>query len=95
MAIMKNRKDYRDLFKDYKDVVYLKQVAEMLSGINTKIIRKLLLKSFVIDGIYYIPKVWLIDYILSESYQEYKKILKHTIILLSARLLYIPSHYLC
>ena len=83
MAIMKNRKYYQNLFKDYKDVVSSKQAAEMLGGIDTKSIRKLLkkniLNSFVIDGIYYIPKVWLIDYVLSESYQKYKKILKHTI----------------
>ncbi len=83
MAIMKNRTYYQNLFKNYKDVVSSGQAAEMLGGIDMKSIRKLLkkniLKSFVIDGIYYIPKVWLIDYVLSESYQKYKKILKHTI----------------
>ena len=83
MAIMKNRTYYQNLFKNYKDVVSSEQAAEMLGGIGINSIRKLLkkniIKNFVIDGIYYIPKVWLIDYVVSESYQEYKKILKHTI----------------
>jgi len=83
MAIMKNRTYYQNLFKNYKDVVSSEQAAKMLGGIGMSSIRKLLkkniLKNFIIDGIYYIPKVWLIDYVVSESYQEYKKILKHTI----------------
>ena len=37
------------------------------------------MEHFVIKGTYYIPKDYVIDYVLSEHYAEYDKQLKHHI----------------
>lgn len=77
---MRKRKYYNDLFAEYPDLVTVKQFARMLGGVNEKTAQKLLrenkVKSFFIKTTYQIPKKYIIDYILSESYQNYKDKLK-------------------
>ena len=52
----------------------------MLGGIGDKTARKLIrenrVQHFCIRCTYLIPKAWVIDYVLSEHYTEYKKTLK-------------------
>lgn len=78
--MIKGRKYYKELFKDYPDVVTLKQFRQMLGGIGDSTARKLmragLVKHFYINHTYLIPKTYVIDYVLSEHYAEYKKSLK-------------------
>ena len=76
----KGKKYYKELFKDYPDVVTLIQFREMLGGIADSTARKLvranLVKHFYIRYTYMIPKKCVIDYIMSEHYAEYKHSLK-------------------
>ncbi len=76
----KGRKYYRELFKDYPDVVDLIQFRAMLGGIADSTARKLMrsnaVKHFYIRDTYMIPKKCVIDYVLSEHYAEYKHSLK-------------------
>ncbi len=73
---MKNRKHYRKRFAKYPDVVTIPQFCEMLGGISDKTARKLLrenrVKHYYIRTIFYIPKEWVIDYILSAHYAKYR-----------------------
>lgn len=77
---MKKRKHYNDLFEKYPSVVNVKQFALMLGGINEKTAQKLLrenkVKNYNIRSTYFIPKTYVVDYILSEEYQKYKIKLK-------------------
>lgn len=79
----KNRDYYIEFFKDYPDVVTLKQLREMLGGIGEGTALKLMQENkiphYKIKCHYHIPKQCIIDYILSNEYEEYKKILKHKI----------------
>lgn len=76
----KGRKYYKELFKDYPDVVDLIQFRDMLGGIADSTARKLMrsnaVKHFYIRDTYIIPKKCVIDYVLSEHYGEYKHSLK-------------------
>ncbi|MGI6227914.1 MAG: DNA-binding protein [Peptococcales bacterium] len=76
----KGRKYYKELFKDYPDVVDLIQFRAMLGGIADSTARKLVrenrVKHFYIRDTYMIPKKCVIDYVLSEHYAEYKHSLK-------------------
>lgn len=73
---MNSRKYYRDRFAKYPDVVTLPQFREMLGGISDKAARKLMhenwVKHYYIQTTFYIPKEWVIDYILSTHYAEYR-----------------------
>jgi hypothetical protein len=77
---MRDKKYYREKFKDYPDVVTLKQFKEMLGGIGDGTARKLMragkVKHFYIRNTYMIPKEYVIEYVLSEHYSEYKYELK-------------------
>ena len=77
---MKNKAYYEQLFAKYPDVVTLKQFREMLGGIADSTARKLMrenrVKHYYIHTTYLIPKPWVIEYILSEHYVEYKHSLK-------------------
>ena len=78
---MKKRKSYyKELFKDYPDVVTLIQFREMLGGIADSTARKLMrtnaVKHFYIRDTYMIPKKCIIEYVTSEHYEDYKKSLK-------------------
>ena len=77
---MKKRSYYEQRFADYPDLVTLPQFREMLGGIGDVTARKLMrgnrVKHYLIRGTYLIPKPWVIDYILSEHYAEYKGKLK-------------------
>lgn len=68
------------LYKNFPDVVTLPQMCEMLGGIADSTARKLLrgdhVEHYVIKGTYYIPKKWVIDYVLGEHYAHYSKLLK-------------------
>ena len=68
------------IYRNYPDVVTLQQLCEMLGGIADSTARKLLrgdhIEHFVIMGTYYIPKKYVIDYVLSEHYAHYRKLLK-------------------
>jgi len=77
---MRNKKYYQERFKGYPDVVTLKQFREMLGGIGDSTARKLMrtgkVKHFYIRDTYMIPKEYVINYVLSEHYAEYKYELK-------------------
>jgi uncharacterized protein (UPF0218 family) len=77
---MKDRNYYKELFKDYPDVVDLIQFRKMLGGIGDSTARKLvragIVKHFYIRDTYMIPKEYVIDYVTSEHYAEYKYSLK-------------------
>ena len=68
------------MFRSYPDVVTLSQFRKMLGGMSDSSARMLMQKDLVhhylIRGIYYIPKTWVIDYILSPHYQAYRKKLR-------------------
>ncbi|MEF9920259.1 MAG: DNA-binding protein [Erysipelotrichaceae bacterium] len=78
-----NREYYEILYRKYPDVVTLKQLRKMLGGIAERTALKLMqdnvIEHFYIRQEYLIPKVLLIDFVVSEYYQEYKKLLKHTV----------------
>lgn len=77
---MKDRNYYKELFKDYPDVVDLIQFREMLGGIADSTARKLvragIIRNFYIRNTYMIPKECVIDYVTGEHYAEYKYSLK-------------------
>jgi len=77
---MKDRTYYEQRFADYPDIVTLEQFREMLGGIGDVTARKLMrenrVQHYYIRCTYLIPKPWVIDYILSEHYAEYKYKLK-------------------
>ena len=76
----KSRKYYEALFHSYPDLVTLGQFTKMLGGIGDGTARKLLranrVRHFMIKHTYLIPKVCVIDYVLSAHYSEFKKTLK-------------------
>lgn len=77
---MKNKEYYQQLFQSYPDVVTIDQFMKMLGGIGDGTARKLLqdnhVKHFLIRHTYFIPKEWIIEYVLSEHYSCFKKKLK-------------------
>jgi hypothetical protein len=78
--VKKGKTYYKELFKDYPDVVTLKEFRQMLGGIADSTARKLVrenrVKHFYIRDTYMIPKKCVIDYVTSEHYAEYKQFLK-------------------
>ncbi len=76
----KGKSYYKELFKNYPDVVDLIQFREMLGGIADSTARKLMrtnaVKHFYIRDTYRIPKKCVIDYVTSEHYAEYKHSLR-------------------
>ena len=79
---MKNRKYYEQLYTDNPTVVTLIQFRQMLGGIGDTTARKLMrenrVKHYYIRHTYLIPKDWVIDYVLSEHYAEYREGLHQT-----------------
>ena len=77
---MKTRAHYEKLFASYPDVVTLPEFQTMLGGIGDGTARKLMrenrVKHYYIRSTYLIPKAWVIDYVLSDHYAEYKDQLK-------------------
>ena len=80
---VKNEEYYKKLYEQYPDVVTIEQFRTMLGGIGYKTAAKLLrenqMKHFYIRNIrntYMIPKVWVIEYVLSEHYAKYRQELK-------------------
>lgn len=77
---MKNEEYYKKLLEPYPDVVTIDQFRTMLGGIGYKTAIKLMqenhVKHFSIRNTYMIPKVWVIEYILSEHYAKYREKLK-------------------
>lgn len=73
---MRNRKYYELQFAKYPDVVTTQQFCEMLGGIAESTARKLFhenrVKHYYIRGSFLIPKICVIDYILSYHYQIYQ-----------------------
>lgn len=76
----KSKRYYEQLFESYPDVVTLPEFCKMLGGIGDSTARKLMrenrVQHFYIRYTYLIPKEWVIDYVLSDHYSEYKKALK-------------------
>jgi hypothetical protein len=76
----KSKRHYEQLFESYPDVVTLPEFCKMLGGIGDSTARKLMrenrVQHFYIRYTYLIPKEWVIDYVLSDHYNEYKKALK-------------------
>ena len=77
---MRNREYYEQLFEPYPDVVTLDEFRSMLGGIAISTGRKLMrenrVKHFFIRNTYMIAKVWVIEYVLSEHYAQYRQELK-------------------
>jgi len=79
------REKYTKLFAKYPDVVELNDLLEMLGGVSESYVRPLLrngiIKSFKLGNgkIYKIPKEYLIDFVVSDAYQDYKCRLKSQI----------------
>ena len=75
-----DKKYYTALFKKYPEVVTLAGFREMLGGIGDSTARKLMrenrVKHFLLRGTYYIPKEWIIGYVLSKHYITYREKLK-------------------
>jgi hypothetical protein len=80
LMTVRNEEYYKRIFEPYPDVVTLEQFRTMLGGIGDSTARKLLkgnhVKHFYIRDTYMIPKVWVIEYILSDHYAEYRQKLK-------------------
>jgi hypothetical protein len=78
--MIKNKKYYEKLFENYSDVVNIKTFREMLGGISEQVARRLMrenrVKHYFVSLTYMISKVWIIEYVLSEDYEEYKEKLK-------------------
>lgn len=76
----KDRKYYCQKFSAYPDVVTLPQFCEMLGGIADGTARKLIrnnnVQHFCIRHTYLIPKVSVIEYVMSKHYLEYQRLLK-------------------
>ena len=77
----KNRQYYERLFISQPDVLEPETVRQMLGGIGICTISKLIRAGHLKhihyrEQCYLIPKTWLIDYILSDHYQNFKKQLK-------------------
>ncbi|WP_066495447.1 hypothetical protein [Abyssisolibacter fermentans] len=74
---MRNEEYYEQIFEPYLDVVTLDEFRSMLGGIADSTARKLLrgnhVKHFYIRNTYMIPKIWVIEYVLSEHYAEYRE----------------------
>lgn len=72
----KTRAYYEDKFAAYDDVVTLPQLREMLGGVCDKTVRKLVrsnrIRHYFVNKTYYIPKQWVIDFVLSDYYYEYR-----------------------
>lgn len=77
---IKNRKYYETLFRPYPDLVTIDQFRKMLGGIGNGTARKLLqensVRHFMIRRTYLIPKTYIVDYVLSDQYNTYKKTLQ-------------------
>ncbi len=77
---MQQREHYEKLFEDYPDLVTLHEFRKMLGGIGDSTAGKLMranhVQHFYIRDTYFIPKVSVIDYVLSEHYAEYSKKLR-------------------
>lgn len=81
MEINEKRQHYETLFASYPDVVDTEVVRKMLGGIGIctvwKLIRAGHLKHFhYLEQKFLIPKEWLIDYVLSDHYANFKHSLK-------------------
>ena len=78
------RLELEKLYKNYPEVVNLKQFREMLGGVCEITARRLLqeniVQHYLIRYTYYIPKTCVIDYVMSKHYKKYKKLLKHQIV---------------
>ena len=79
-----DRKYYENLFRKYDDIVTVKILQEMLGGVSESYIRPLLqrkiINNFKIEGKgFLIPKEYIIDFVVSITYQKYKYKLKNQI----------------
>lgn len=76
----KSRKYFEQLFATYPDVVTLPEFRKMLGGISRstayKLMRENRVKHFYIQTTFRIPKTWVIDYVMSDHYYEYRQTLK-------------------
>ena len=76
----KNREYYEQLFSSYPDVVTIPDFQKMLGGIAEGTARKLLrgnhVQHFYIRDTYFIPKINIINYVLSRDYAKYREKLK-------------------
>ena len=72
------RQYYYRLFEGYPDVVDTETVREMLGGIGIGTVWKLIRGNHLkhihyLEQCFLVPKEWLIDYILSDHYTNYKQ----------------------
>jgi len=80
---MMSKEYYEERFSKYPDLVTLPVFREMLGGIGDSTAYKLMrgnhVQHFYIRDTYLIPKLSIIEYVLSPHYAEYKKSLKVSI----------------
>ena len=80
----KDRQFYEKLFSKQPDVLNTEEVRQLLGGLPVGTVWKLI-RGGQLKHIHYreqsflIPKVWLIDYILSDHYRHYRNKLKSQI----------------
>ena len=73
-TIIQNRNYYKALFAPLPEIVDVKQLMQMLGGVNEKTARAILwrreIPAVLLNNRYLIPKRNVIDYLLSSGYQE-------------------------
>ena len=74
---MQDRNEYEVMFAMYPDVVSTKELRIMLGGICEKtaltMLRQNMIQHFRIGAVYQIPKVSVIDFMVSEEYIAFRK----------------------
>ena len=74
---MQDRNEYEVMFAMYPDVVSTKELRIMLGGICEKtaltMLRQNMIQHFRIGAVYQIPKVSVIDFMVSEGYIAFRK----------------------
>ena len=76
------RAKYEEMFSKYPDVLELTDLMKMLGGVSESYVRPLLqtgvIKSFKLKNgkVFKVPKEYLIDFVVSDAYQQYKSRLK-------------------
>ena len=77
---MKTRSYYEKRYKGYPDLVTLKEFCAMMGGMGQvqayNLLRQDLVTHFLVRHTYLIPKSCVIDYILSDHYEQYRHHLK-------------------
>ncbi len=76
MQSQKKRQHFEKLYASYPDVVTSDQLRQMLGCIGRNTVQELLcsgaIRHYTVGRQYFIPKSWVIDYVLSRDYEVYR-----------------------